>query len=379
MLVGRLPIKCVHHRRDRESAVTSPDWKTAYDEARPTYEAYERKLRELVTTILEHEKIDVVQIEGRVKTVASFAEKIERKAGKYAEPLKDMTDLVGIRVIAYYVEDVEKIVSLLRSQFTVLEEHSANKQDALAPDQFGYTSNHLVIRIGSRGERPEWAKYADISVELQVRTMSQHAWAAVHHKLSYKRVEEVPTSLQRRLFRLSALFEMADEQFSAIRTAISELSDEYSDNVRQGNLDIEIDADSVDAYIKNSPKVRDLIVLVRNEFNTHPIPVDGARTEHTRTRLLRLIDQLGIRTLEEFDRTLPDADKARQMFIALRGVADEMDPERQQRAGVVEHEILSSLLILLYGIPKDLYEGMYVDPEVWVQYDETRKRLGSRT
>lgn len=378
MVLARRPIKSVHRRRDREPAVTSPDWKAKYAEIRPTYEGYERKLRDLVGEILEHAGIDVFQVEGRVKTLSSFEEKIKRKEGKYADPFADMTDLVGLRIIAHYLEDVDRIVELLSNQFEVRREHSMNKQDELAPDQFGYTSNHLVIRIGSRGERPEWAKYADISVELQVRTMSQHAWAAVHHKLSYKRVEEVPTSLQRRLFRLSALFEMADEQFSAIRTAISELSDEYSDNVRQGNLDIEIDADSVDAYIKNSPKVRDLIVLVRNEFNTHPIPVDGARTEHTRTRLLRLIDQLGIRTLEEFDRTLPDADKARQMFIALRGVADEMDPARQQRAGVVEHEILSSLLILLYGIPKDLYEGMYVDPEVWVQYDETRKRLGSR-
>ncbi|MBM7859465.1 RelA/SpoT domain-containing protein [Lentzea nigeriaca] len=97
--------------------MTSPNWKARYAEIRPTYEAYEKKLRELVTTVLEHAKIDVVQVEGRVKTVDSFAEKISRKSGKYADPLKDMTDLVGLRIIAYYVEDVDKIVSLLRNEF----------------------------------------------------------------------------------------------------------------------------------------------------------------------------------------------------------------------------------------------------------------------
>lgn len=316
--------------------MTSPDWKAAYDEVRPTYEAYERKLRELVTTILEHEKIDVVQIEGRVKTVASFAEKIERKAGKYAEPLKDMTDLVGIRVIAYYVEDVEKIVSLLRSQFTVLEEHSANKQDALAPDQFGYTSNHLVIRVGdNRRALPEWSLYADIPVELQVRTALQHAWAAVHHKLSYKRVEEVPTSLQRRLFRLSALFEMADEQFSSIKEAASKLSDEYSTSVQRGDLEIQIDADSIDAYLGNSPTPAHILDLARHEFGFKF--ADTKASPGVRSQLVKVARSLGAETIEMFDDLLKGTDDA------IRGVIKKLWPN-----GPVTENNNRELFILLY-------------------------------
>jgi putative GTP pyrophosphokinase len=62
-------------------------------------------------------------------------------------------------------------------------------------------------------------QYADIRAEIQVRTALQHAWSAVHHKLEYKSSTEAPPELRRRLFRLSALFELADEQFSELRDA----------------------------------------------------------------------------------------------------------------------------------------------------------------
>ncbi|RAS69012.1 ppGpp synthetase/RelA/SpoT-type nucleotidyltransferase [Lentzea atacamensis] len=340
--------------------MTSPSWKTQYAEIRPKYEAYEKKLKELVETVLTHAKIDVVQVEGRVKTLDSFAEKIDRKDGKYTDPLKDMTDLVGLRIIAYYVEDVEQIAALLRSQFTVLEEHSANKQDALAPDQFGYASNHLVIRLGNdRCSLPEWSRYADIAVELQVRTTLQHAWAAVHHKLSYKRAEEVPTSLQRRLFRLSALFEMADEQFSAIRTAASELSDEYSDNVKQGNLDIEIDADSLGAYLRNSPKVA-LIRRVASEDFNHEIPADDS----FRSELIQLATHLGAKTIDEFDRLLPgDAETITSVLTA---------------GGRTYRSVYAALAIFcaaLHPVDEDFYKSLFAKSS-WPIILEIKAKLG---
>ncbi|HEX8866731.1 MAG TPA: hypothetical protein VF821_13830 [Lentzea sp.] len=348
--------------------MTSPNWKAQYAEIRPTYEVYEKKLRELVIEILEHAGIDVFQVEGRVKTLDSFDEKIKRKAGKYTAPLADMTDLVGLRIIAYYLEDVDRIVALLRDEFEVREEHSMNKQDELAPDQFGYASNHLVIRIGSRSERLEWAKYANVSVELQVRTMSQHAWAAVHHKLSYKRVEEVPTSLQRRLFRLSALFEMADEQFSAIRQAATELSDEYIDRVKVGNLGFEIDADSVDAYIRNSPKVARIVA----ELVAYGRSVDnGRRAELHRSDLVQVADHLGARTIEELDRLLPDDETTVRDILRVAGELGAFDDS----ADTVP-ETLSAVLLILHGASKEFFHSIYADG--WDKLVLARSKLRSR-
>ncbi|MEU0881171.1 hypothetical protein ABZ345_21395 [Lentzea sp. NPDC005914] len=349
--------------------MTSPNWKAEYAKIRPSYEAYEKKLRELVIEILMHAGIDVFQVEGRVKTPDSFEEKIQRKAGKYADPLSDMTDLVGLRVIAYYLEDVDRIVELLSGEFEVCKEHSMNKQDELAPDQFGYTSNHLVIRIGDRSERPEWAKYADISVELQVRTMSQNAWAAVHHKLSYKRVEEVPASLQRRLFRLSALFEMADEQFSAIRQATSEISTEYSDNLKQGNLAIALNAESISAYLATSTKFRRMASLAEEEFDLGvggPLKAD----DEYRSTLIRIIEYLGGETIEDLDRLMPDDQTSRKVLHVLQTIRS-----REDRIGFDIYAFLGDMLVTAHGLNKSAFNDLYTGR--WEHFLEARRMLRS--
>ncbi|ANZ37849.1 hypothetical protein BBK82_19055 [Lentzea guizhouensis] len=342
--------------------MTSPNWKAEYAEVRSMYVAYEKKLRELVREILEHAGIDVFQVEGRVKTLDSFDEKIRRKSGKYDNPLTDMTDLVGLRIIAHYLEDVDRIVELLGGEFEVREEHSMNKQDELAPDQFGYTSNHLVVRIGSRSERPEWAKYAGISVEFQVRTMSQHAWAAMHHKLGYKREADVPIPLQRKLFRLSALFEMADEQFSTIKDEIDKLSGKYSDSVKHGDLDLDVDAQSIDAYVRNSPKVRAIAAMAKNSGMKL---LDGNLDELVNTAAV-----LGATTIEEIDQLLPDESSTRRVLDAMGPVLD-LAPEDD----LLEVD-LASIVLTFHGATQEQFDRVYVGG--WEEFNIARERLLSQ-
>lgn len=93
-----------------------------------------------------------------------------------------------------------------------------DKAAALDPDRFGYLSVHYTASLSpARRKLAEWRPYADIRAEVQFRTALQHAWSAVQHKLEYKSSIEAPRELRRRLFRLSALFELADEQFSELR------------------------------------------------------------------------------------------------------------------------------------------------------------------
>ncbi|MEU7478911.1 hypothetical protein AB0A63_23195 [Lentzea sp. NPDC042327] len=346
--------------------MTSPNWKAEYAEVRSKYEAYEKKLRELVCEILDHAGIDVFQVEGRVKTLDSFDEKIRRKSGKYDNPLTDMTDLVGVRIIAHYVEDVDRIVELLGKEFEVREEHSMNKQDELAPDQFGYTSNHLVVRIGSRSERLEWAKYADISVEFQVRTMSQHAWAAMHHKLGYKREADVPVPLQRKLFRLSALFELADEQFSTIKDAIDTLSGEYSDSVRHGILDMNVDAQSIEAYLRNSTKVSTIIEVARKLRITY--------WESNLSVLVAIAGALDARTIGEFDGLLPDGTSAHRVLTAFLSV---FGPRSEGRAIEVS---LGSIIATFNGLTEEQFTRIFPDSDStgWRMFEVIHKRLRSQ-
>lgn len=326
--------------------MTSLDWKAEYVKARSTYEDCEKDVRRFVGKILENAGIAVFQVEGRVKTLDSIDEKIRRKSGKYANPLTDMTDLVGVRIIAHYLEDVDRIVELLSKEFEVREEHSVNKRDELAPDQFGYASNHLVVRIGSRSER-SWVRYAGISAEFQVRTMSQHAWAAMHHKLGYKREADVPIPLQRKLFRLSALFEMADEQFSTIKGEIDKLSGEYSDSVKHGALDLRVNAQSMEAYVRNSPKVLEIAEVA-----------NGLRIRYWEgdlSVLVALAKALGAKTIGQFDEKVPDGPSTHRVLSAFLSV---FGPRSEGR--VIEIS-LGSIIATFRGLEEKQFKRIFPD------------------
>lgn len=240
--------------RTRKKSVYSPEkWTKAYVEKRPTYQVFTTKVYGLIKDLLKTNDIDVAQIEYRTKTLESFKEKISRGGKSYNNPLVQVTDLSGIRIITYYLEDAEKIGAMLRKEFKIDEANSVDKTEAADPDRFGYVSVHYVISLStSRKKLTEWRSCASLKAEVQVRTALQHAWAAIDHKLRYKAIQEVPRSLRRQLFRLSALLELADSEFSNLSTRSEELNKKYSSIVEKGEFDIELDSGSLNAYLKSS-------------------------------------------------------------------------------------------------------------------------------
>jgi len=82
----------------------------------------------------------------------------------------------------------------------------------------------------ARRDLSEWTAFRDKRAEVQIRTATQHAWAAVDHRLTYKSNHEIPRELQRRFARLSAILELADDQFSQLRQEHDALEARYSDS-----------------------------------------------------------------------------------------------------------------------------------------------------
>ncbi|MGC4911970.1 GTP pyrophosphokinase [Streptomyces albogriseolus] len=273
------------------------DWGSAYSAQKFLYERYCEKLKDLLTQILTTHKIEFVQMEARTKEVASFVEKIQKKGGKYKDPMSEVTDLVGIRIIAYYLEDIERVARIIRREFSVLEEHSGDKQAELADNEFGYSSFHLVLKLGeNRAKLLEWGQFADLKAEVQVRTALQHAWAAVNHKLDYKNSQDSPRELRRRLFRLSALFELADEEFSQIRTAGLRISADYEREIGHGGYDLEVNVDSVAAWAKIDPvanRIKEIAQHIGWPMITDPDLIPSI----DRTDLVRLASSQGMQTI----------------------------------------------------------------------------------
>lgn len=226
------------------------DWVEHYREARGHHKQFTLKLRQLLEIVLSSRSVDA-QLEHRTKSVESFAEKLARKG--YERPLAEMTDLSGVRIIVHTLDQVDLVGRLVADELAVDRELSVRKSERLAPDRFGYLSDQYIVRVGAaRLTAAEWAPFAGDLAEVQVRTALQHAWAAVEHSLNYKTRTAVPRSLQRRLYRLGALFELADQEFADITEQAGRLQAEYKEGVRSAYLEVELNADSLTAYLDAS-------------------------------------------------------------------------------------------------------------------------------
>lgn len=278
-----------------------------YDRVRPDYLRFTTKIESLLSDILQARDIGYHLIESRTKEAASFREKIVRASKSYTNPLEELTDLTGLRIITYYQDDAELIGKLIKSEFDVDSSNSVEHSPVDA--EFGYRSAHYVVRLSdSRAQLVEWAGLAGLRAEIQVRTVLQHAWAAISHKLQYKRENDVPTPLRRKLFRLSALFELADDEFVSLRDASGILSQQIDSQLAKGNRNIRIDHVSLSQFIDQSPLVSELCALAAEvgfNFNDPGHPDDSDRD--TISDLVLLAGYARLNTLSQFETSLGGA------------------------------------------------------------------------
>ncbi len=197
---------------------TKKEIKELYDKLKPNYLRLGKNLEEALKSFLDGEKIPYLNIYSRVKDFESYYEKIGRK--KYKDPFNEIEDFCGIRIICYYASDIERIEKIIKKELNVLE--TENKSDSLGLKEFAYRSVHNVVKINeSWTATPNYRNLQNLKAEIQIRTILMHAWAEIEHKLNYKSDAQVPATFQRKLFRLSAKFEEADEQFEELKNGIN--------------------------------------------------------------------------------------------------------------------------------------------------------------
>jgi putative GTP pyrophosphokinase len=132
--------------------------------------------------------------------------------------LFDVQDLIGIRIVVLYQRDIAKAISTIQDRFVIKRIYST--QNRLADDQFGYSSNHVVLKA-PHAWMPDNATPLmrdRLLAEIQVRTLAQHLWALVSHDLQYKREVDAPPELRRSLARTSALLESVDLEMERLLT-----------------------------------------------------------------------------------------------------------------------------------------------------------------
>ncbi|HWJ65566.1 MAG TPA: DUF429 domain-containing protein [Nocardioides sp.] len=193
-----------------------------YEAAHPQLQQAAEAWMRLVTSILDEAGINYLTVTGRAKSVASFAAKAARTVDGqplHPDPLVQITDQIGIRVITYVLSDVQAVADLLADQVVVHADRDLGRETA-SEGRFGYASRHLHIGLDPlREAQPAHDLLRGRIAQVQIRTVLQHAWAEFEHDIRYKGTipdEHVP-DFDRRFTLAAGLLELADREFSTIR------------------------------------------------------------------------------------------------------------------------------------------------------------------
>ena len=225
--------------------------KTYIDEKKESFRLLANKTNELLLAIFKSNNIVPHSVTFREKDPEKLREKISRHGKKYITPLKEITDLAGVRVITYFPSDIEKILPLITENFVIDTANSIDKRRATDPSMFGYASVHLVVEFtDSRLNLPEYAFFKGMKCEIQVRTILQHAWAEIEHDIVYKSHDDIPFELRRKFASLAGLLEIADREFETLKSDELKVRKEIKNSIiRKDNIDISIDLDSLGYYM----------------------------------------------------------------------------------------------------------------------------------
>ncbi|GEM_PF-1983222 len=221
-----------------------------YQNNYPTYNEFLKEIKLLLEKILLDNNIAYSQIETRIKPLPSFLDKAYRLISNNEHFSPRFNDLLGVRVIAFYLEDVDRIADFIESNFKVHLKNFEYEAQHRAPDQFGYSSKHYKISLRNNFGNIKIEKFKDIIFEVQIRTVAQHAWSIIDHKIRYKTAEEIPQDIQRQIFQLSALFELADSQFLAIKKKLEVQAQEDLEKYKTGDLSAKINALTLGHFFK---------------------------------------------------------------------------------------------------------------------------------
>ena len=189
--------------------------KESYKENKGLYKKLCKELAVQIDELLSTEKISIAfPIEQRVKSLDSIFDKCERN-GSNPNCIGEIDDIAGIRIVLLFHHDENVICDLIEKTFKILEKE--NTIDRLSEDQFGYGSIHYLVETpNSWSKVPTLKKLKELHAEIQVRTASQHIWAAASHILQYKKKRDVPVPLRRSINRVAALLETVDLEFDRL-------------------------------------------------------------------------------------------------------------------------------------------------------------------
>lgn len=272
------------------------DYKSKY----PKYKEFSAKLSPLFNKILRENYINCLQVSMRIKSLPSYLDKAYKISTDNHSPIK-ITDLLGVRLVAYYYEDIFTLARLIEDKFIVHHKNSEYEYRNKPVDKFNYASLHYKISLGRDiAKANELQEFDNIIFEIQVRTIAQHAWSAVDHKIRYKIAEELPHDIKRQIYQLSALYEIADNQFSNIKEKITKKNRSSLEKLKSGDLSAKINVNTIKYYLTSNQKIIHELISQAKNIGFRKTVIENE--SNFILYLLKLLKRVNIYTIEELDK-----------------------------------------------------------------------------
>lgn len=276
-----------------------------FHDLRPTLEQLAEDAYDQLSRALKEQGIYVTAIERRVKTEKSLAGKLELKGAKY-KSIDDITDLVGLRVITFYTDEVDKVAVIAKRIFNIDWLESVDKRKLHQLDSFGYNSLHYICRLKTGGPR----------FELQMRTALQHVWSTIEHDTGYKGDVKIPREYLRQFSRLAGMLELIDDEFSRLRTALTDYRRQILALVKNGQLDeVPLSADTFRSYLDLHPFDRlNRRIAAVNQAEIYPVSL---------MPFLSVLESFGLETIGDVQRFIDDnSEDAYQLALSQLAITD---------------------------------------------------------
>lgn len=220
-------------------------WRTE----KAAYAAWGTFVKEQIETALsrEHEALRLdyfIKIPAipRLKEEDSLLGKAFHRGKTYTDCYGEIEDKVGLRFVVLLTADIQKIQAVIEASklwsYSLDRDFEADRDNR--PLEFAYQSKHYVLKAAENTTVGEVTVPSGTPIEVQLRTLLQHAHSELTHDNIYKREpgSEVTKRVERAVAKSMALIEAVDDYFvlalqeleSATqleRNALADLTDLY--------------------------------------------------------------------------------------------------------------------------------------------------------
>ena len=205
------------------------------------------------------------------------------------------------------------MAAIVKRIFDIDWHESVDKRKLHELDAFGYNSLHFVCRLKSQDAiDPD----RNPRFELQMRTALQHVWSTIEHDTGYKGDVKIPREYKRQFSRLAGMMELIDDEFSRLRTVLTDYRRNTLSLVKSGKLnEVPLSRENFRNYLDLHPFDRlNLRIAAVNQAEIYPVSVMS---------YLPVLESFGLETLGDVEHFIDDnSEDAYQLAVSQLAITD---------------------------------------------------------